>query len=101
MFLCILAYFTVRLYQLTMAERRSFYMVVCLFALHGSAKGFEAEGQDQNNANKLFPQEQCLAILATDLETYNGMLSKILNLFSQDHIFAFCLQLFQILEHLH
>ena len=74
------AYFTDRLSGLTMAERRSVCIIVCFFALHGSAEGFGVEGQSLNHINKLFTQEQCLTILATDLETYNGISFEVFNL---------------------
>ena len=81
-----LAYFTVRLSQLIMAERRSLYIIACFLALHGSAKGFELEGHDGNKIIQLVRQEQCVTILATDLETYNGMFSKMFNFYFHDYI---------------
>ena len=90
---CWLVYISVRLSQLTMAERRSLCIIVCFFAFHGSAKGFEVEGHDGNKNNQLFTQEQCLTILATDLETFDGKSLDIL-----PHFLAFCQSFFQILE---
>ena len=96
---CWIVYLSVRLSQLTMAERRSLCIMICFFAFHGSAKGFEVEGHDGNKTNHIFTQEQCLTILATDLETYKGILFKILNLYFHSYIF-YIHHNFQILEHL-
>ena len=92
----LLAYLNVRPSQLTMPERRSLYglyIIVSLFALHGSVKGFEKEGQYGNKINQIFTQQQCLTILATDLETFDGKSLDIL-----PHFLAFCQSFFQILE---
>ena len=71
--LSLLVYFNVRIDQLTMAETRSIYKIVFFFALHWSAKGFELMGHDGKKIKQLFKQEQCLTILATDVETYDGI----------------------------
>ena len=79
-----------------MGERHSLYIIVCFFALHGSAKGFDVEGQYGNKNNQLFTHEQCLTILATDLETYTGMI--------EFHFYCYISVVFktffQMLEHL-
>ena len=84
-----------------MAERRILNIIFCFFALHALAQGFKVDGYDINEHNQLLTQERCLIILATDLETYDGMLLFHVALEIYFHGFIFqIVHTFQILEHL-
>ena len=67
-----LAYLTCRAPDLNMAKRHDLLIIVCIFTLHGLTKAFELEGYDGNIKHKLFTEESCLSIVATEMETYQG-----------------------------
>ena len=60
-----------------MAEILILYIIVSLWALYGSTEMFEVDWHDGDENNQIFIQERCLTILATDLETYNGIIGCI------------------------
>ena len=55
-----------------MDERRILFTIVGFFVLYGLTKEFEVEVHDDDKKIQLFTHKQCLTILATNLETYQG-----------------------------